>query len=441
MAVIIIILTVPICAFAYLKNKNIYNPCFLLTAFWTLIVFLAALRLYGLIQPSFTVYIATLLGILFFATGCFFFSNKRITIGGNRLDSLSHSFIPKRFNIVVLCMLAYELYRFVDVFSMLRRGYTLNMIRLLYFGINVDGFQIGRFESVMETYVHLPLLYTCMALLAIDTVIPKEKKKISLLFRILGYVWIGLAQVIMGGRMVIYIFAVELVIAYIMLKKTRIQLSGKKKKILIITLVCIAIAFVYWLSISRSGNKEYPFLRSLYVDFCGCMAHMTLRFESVNIEYTYGMSLLSGIFRPFMLIIKYVLGSVPDVYQATLDIGEQLQGAVMIGPNIDFNAYVLPVYYFYYDCGFVGIVFDSFVCGAVCQTFYNKFQDTKTYISSAFYMLIVFAIFTSMIRYAGNLVYFILSFVALRLMFKKREIFKTDSVRFLEIIFTKHALW
>ncbi len=304
MAIITIAVLFLICIISYMNNKNIFNPIFMLSGFWLIIVFLSSMGLFGVMQPTFTAYLVTLLGAICYALGGLCFANIRFVTIGKSLKNNSYMFVPKRFCAFVITMLIYEAYRFVDVFRMLRRGYSLNMIRLVYFGIDVDGFKIGRFESIMETYVHLPLLYACMAVLALETVITKENKSTPFLIRILGYAWIGMAQIIMGGRIVIYIFAIELLIAYFITRNKHFVYDhpGKKKKILIISLIGLAIAFVYWLSISRTGNKDYPFLRSMYVDFCGCMAHMSLRFENIDFDYTYGISLLSGVLRPFMLV-------------------------------------------------------------------------------------------------------------------------------------------
>lgn len=81
---------------------------------------------------------------------------------------------------------------------------------------------------------------------------------------------------------------------------------------------------------------------------------------------------------------------------------------------------MLPVYYFYYDAAFLGVAFDSLVCGFVSNRIYagvnnKKFDSYKVGI----FLLVVYAIAMSMVRYAGNLVYYALSFVVLRLLHKK----------------------
>ena len=58
--------------FSYKYEKNIYNPAFLLTAFWGVLGTLSGLSLYGMYMPSNKTYFVCSLGVIFFSLGNLF---------------------------------------------------------------------------------------------------------------------------------------------------------------------------------------------------------------------------------------------------------------------------------------------------------------------------------------------------------------------------------
>lgn len=416
--------------FSIYMEKNIYNPVSLLSVFWGVIGFFASLGLYGMMRISDKTWIVTIISFCAFSSGALFSKQllgAKYLVIGRKSDKgkTSFQFRYNIFRIMVICMLVYVCARMVTVIAMLRAGYNLDMIRLVYFGADVNGYKTTSLFSVIEMYVHLPCLYGGMGIIAYNFVLEKSKKILDSLTMILGMIWLLLAQIMTGGRTIIYIFVVEVFVMFIIANKGNyeniIKIIRRYSKIIILLL--LAVVAIYILSLARKNSETYDVFKSVYVYFCGCLAHMSLRFEDIEFQpYTNGISLLSGILRPIALIIKYVFGAYPEIYQRTLDIGGQLQSLSMIGPNIEFNAYVLSPFFFYYDGAYLGVLVDSFICGIVCYRFYkNTFRINSNCFYYTMYLLIIYAIFTSMIRYAGNLVYYILAFVVVRLLFKKRR--------------------
>ena len=223
----------------------------------------------------------------------------------------------------------------------------------------------------------------------------------------------------------IYCFIVTIVVSFLLNKKEREKEKQKKHKLRngVITLFIITgmIYALYELSINRTGTGEYEFLYQVYVYFCGCMPHTSIRFNTVDIDYTYGMTFFSGILRPIMLVYKYLVGNgaFPEIYQRTISIGEILQSPVVISKGHTFNAFVLPFYYFYYDGGFIGVVLDSFIYGFICGKVFSDYQQTYQKKNLAKYLIIIIYISTSMIRFSPSIVYFAFSFFYIDFCFSK----------------------
>ena len=408
-------------ALHYIKEKNLYSPGFLLTLFWAVLSFFSNLCLYGMYRASDQAFIVALVSMILFSIGVLISSNKRLVIGNNKKET-QYLFLLRRFRILVILMIVYCAYRFSIIIPLLKSGYSLDVIRMSYFGAEVYGTQISSWVSIFEIYVHLPVLYAAMGMCALNITKRKEEKFIDNFSSLLCIVWIVMAQIMMGGRIVIFIFGLESLIAFFINNKMSfsrlITLDKRVFKILGLCL-CVVIA-LYFLSINRTESQTYEFFKSFYVDMVGAFTHMGIRLEEFDTSnYTWGVSLLSGILRPVMLIWKYLVGAYPEIYNITINIGSFLQTPVMIGQNIEMNAYVLPAYYFYYDFGYIGVVFDSLICGCFCELIYTYRKNRNSVMWDCIYMLIVYAILTSMIRYAGNLVYYVLAFAVVRMLFKK----------------------
>lgn len=169
------------------------------------------------------------------------------------------------------------------------------------------------------------------------------------------------------------------------------------------------------------GNNDGGLLYNLYVYFCGSVPHTSLRLDTVKMDYTYGLTLISGFIRPLMLIYKYLVGNFPEIYQRTLDIGLTLQSPVYITDVKSFNAFVLPFYYFYNDFGVLGVITDSFIYGIFSGIVFFRFKKVPQKINLAKYLLIIIYIYTSMIRFSPSIVYFAFAYFYINFCFLNKE--------------------
>ena len=78
MEVIIVACSIIFAGILYLKDRDFMNPGTIFSVYWGLIVFLAALQLYGLSETSQEAYFMIFLGILFYFFGSLFGCNVHI---------------------------------------------------------------------------------------------------------------------------------------------------------------------------------------------------------------------------------------------------------------------------------------------------------------------------------------------------------------------------
>ena len=401
-------------ALGYIIIKNKLSPQLLFCGFMGIIVSLASLRLYGLAETSFLVYLIVIIGTFSFLVGSIVTTRRVVVVQPGKASNSrwkEELSVNQRLIIIIAgFLLIWSFYRlFSTVIPLLRRGYPLDMIRMIYFGSEFQGYSYSRFDDIIEMFVNLPFLYALIPVVSIELTCRKENRKLNKSTILLLILWIVLSCVISGGRVLIYNFAVVLISAFIINNKNYFSNRLKTRtKILIIIIVALLIYAMYQLSINRRSTGDVDFLYQIYIYFCGCLPHTSLRLDTVNIDYTYGVTFLSGILRPIMLVYKYTIGhgQFPALYQKSLDIGVTLQSAVSITEGHTFNAFVVPFYYFYYDGGIVAVFIESFLYGLFCGNAFSRYRVYPTKRNLAKYLVVIIYIAGSMIRFSPSLVYF-----------------------------------
>lgn len=376
---------------------------------------MATIRLFGLSKTSDLVYLIVVLGVISYSIGVSISRKYKIKTG---LQNNSKNFyifeLKDRFVFfLVLVLLIWTGYRMVTtVIPMLRAGFPLDAVRLVYFGNEFQGYSYSRIDDIVEMFINLPFLYALMPITVIELTTSKENRELKSITIIMLLVWLVISCIISGGRVMIFLFVVLFIVAYLLNGNGKVFAERIKHKtrtsVIGIVVVSVMMIVMYQLSINRSGSGTYEFLYQIYVYFCGCMPHTSLRLETVNIDYTFGMTFFSGILRPLMLVYKYLIGngSFPDIYQRTIDIGETLQTAVTISSGHTFNAFVLPFYYFFNDGGILAVAVESLIYGYFSGRVFINYQVAHTKREMAKYLIIVIYIATSMIRFSPSLVYF-----------------------------------
>lgn len=405
--------------------NHILNPQTLFVSFISFIVLLSSFRLYNMIEISNQTYYLIFFGITFYSIGVYLVRDKIFTFNRhNRINKeLSKVINIKFLRLLITCLIVWSIYRlFHVVIPLLKMGYPLDMIRLAYFGIEIKGISYNNFDSVLEMFVNLPFLYSIIPITAADFFSNSPNRTFSLFDYILIFTWIILSTIISGGRVILYITGVVFLFSFLLNKKNTFQSKRKNSNISIILLIILLIVIVYKLTVNRTvGNNDGGLLYNLYVYFCGSVPHTSLRLDTVKMDYTYGLTLISGFIRPLMLIYKYLVGNFPEIYQRTLDIGLTLQSPVYITDVKSFNAFVLPFYYFYNDFGVLGVITDSFIYGIFSGIVFFRFKKVPQKINLAKYLLIIIYIYTSMIRFSPSIVYFAFAYFYINFCFLNKE--------------------
>ena len=424
MLVVFSIIAVFICLFCTLISvRDKLSPQFLFCGFIGLITFFASLP--GFPAANVMTYILIITGILAYTIGC--------NIGNqiSRPITVSMQLRPNFILYLVVVLLAWSLYRaFTVTVPLLMMGYPLDIVRMVYFGAEFQGFSYRPIDGMVETYVNQPFLYALIPIVSLEILKKKEERQLPIhtLFFLIS--WIVLSCAISGGRMLIFCLIVVVGVAYLFRQNRNKILTKKKEKkklIVISSLSAVLIYIIYLFSIYRGSTEggDYDFAHSIYVYFCGCIPHTALRLETETIDYTYGMTLLQGVLRPLALLYKYTLGGgdFPTLYQRAIDIAFVLQDEVQIG-KFTFNAFVIPFYFFYFDGGIVAVIIDSVLYGMFCGISYKKARSTQTDITLAKYLVVVIYISTSMVRFSPYIAYYALAYFYVSFCYKRQKICK-----------------
>lgn len=419
--------------------KNIFNPQVLFCGFLGVISFLATIRLFGLSKTSDLTYLLIIIGVIMFFVGVQisgrgnYKSLKCGNISTYARDTLNYGIRKKIVFSLGMFLLIWSAYRMgTTVIPLLRQGFSLDTIRLIYFGYEFQGYSYSRIDEIIEMFVNLPFLYATLPIIAIELTEKKELREIKPRLLVILLIWVVFSCVISGGRVLIYNFLVVFVMAFLIKNKEAKRDNTKRMKtrtkMILLFIVLVMIYVMYQLSINRTGSGSYEFLYQIYIYFCGCLPHTSLRLDTVNMDYTYGMTFISGFLRPLMLIYKYTIGSgaFPAIYQRTIDIGETLQTAVNISEGHTFNAFVLPFYYFYYDGGIIAVIVESLLYGIFCGRAFARYQSYPTKRNLAKYLVIIIYIANSMVRFCPSLVYFALAYIYVDLYFGKEKNYRDE---------------
>ena len=406
------------CAIFAVKDK--LSPQFLFCGFIGIITLFASIP--GFPPANIQTYVLIIAGIFAYTVGCNT-GNHFVRISrGRTLDYHIRSTFVLVFVVALLC---WSLYRTVTVVvPLLMMGQPLDTVRMVYFGEEYEGFSYRPIDAIVETYINQPFLYALIPIASIELFKNSGERQLPLYTLVLLIIWIVLSCVISGGRMLIFCLIIIAGVTFL-INRGKLKLSNTLKRkggswIPVISLG-ILIYIVYLLSVNRNEDGEsYDFVRSIHSYFCGCIPHTAMRLEMETIDYTYGMTFLQGVLRPFALVYKYTIGggSFPDLYQKAIDIAVVLQDEVQIG-SFTFNAYALPFYFFYFDGGIIAVILESFLYGSFCSITYIRYKKSPSDIRLARYLVVVIYIFSSMIRFSPYIAYFALAFFYINFCYKR----------------------
>lgn len=411
-----------VCLCAYALEGNVYNPVFLMSGLWSIIMCLANMKLYGMFGASSLTYILIALGIVCFAVGAAINKQKYYVLGEKgrqRLQKYARSEGNNEINyrlLHLLCVLSVVVMIYPAVQSMkqlILYGITMNDIRsdnsLTY---------SNALLKMISNYIARPFSFAIIPIFAAEVIAGKKRDRVVTLCTIL----IVIERVLMeGGRMIILTVVINLLLAVQMnrrvekRKEIEYERKPRKKWLLIVLVIVVAFTGIYWVSLSR-GIQSDEFLFSLYAYLCGCVPNLSIRLDNVlsHGEHTYGLASLNGYFAFIFSVFDHLGFGTPQFYrhaQSLMNVESGVQ--IRAYGSAHFNAFVGPYFYMYLDGGILGVMFGMAIYGAVSNHFYKMFRNYHRKRDFIMYLLIAQGLINSMVRIQFVNTYYAMAFVYL----------------------------
>lgn len=380
--------------FFWRKKRNLWNPASVFLFEWALVVYLASLQLYNLIDISTKAYIFVLIGVVSFFIGSLFADNLRSS--KNRVGRV-YEIDYARINIASIVIIVFSLFRILFIFKLLSGGFSWWEIRLMSTSGEggIGTLKGGNVSIFIHDCIIAPLMYLIVPTLFAELLIGARNKKFIIL-SIIAMVCYSISTVSRS----LWAFSILYILFIVLLYRGKYSLSKKVKRMMkygffIIILLCVII---YRITLMR--NAEADILTNMYAYMTGCMPLLTLHLdEATSSIRTYGAMSLNGFLYPMFFVLNYLhILSYPDAFVDALFVKNSLEVFMPLSPHITMNAYVTLFYYFYIDFGYFGIALGSFVFGYLCMKSYKYWKRNGDIRSLVIYLILMQFIVFSVAR-------------------------------------------
>lgn len=426
MEVIIVACSIIFAGILYLKDRDFMNPGTIFSVYWGLIVFLAALQLYGLSETSQEAYFMIFLGILFYFFGSLFGCNvhikfgRSVFIGKNISSRYKYNINYKFFQIAACVVIIYSLYRISIIVRLLVEGNSWWAIRLM--GTSGEGgigtLKGGNLSDIIYSFIVSPIEYLIVPTVVVDMFVGKRRKDI-LILGVLATICYSISTV----SRAVYAFAIIYVIVVCILVRKSFVLTKKQKKLIRMAPIIVLVFFLVINQFTKMRNSEADLLVNAYAYLSGAMPLLSIHLkEAISSTRTYGMLTFYGFLHPIFFVTNRLhILSYPQAFQNAKLIKANLETFISLGPNISMNAYATLFYDFYIDFGYFGVALLSALFGYLCMRSYKYYKRIGDSRSLVLYLLLLQFILFSMARIYTVLATRALSFVWLLIMFKKEK--------------------
>lgn len=398
------------------------NPITVFIGLWGLILFAYSFRFYGIYQASTTSILVTLTGLISFVAGCllpaYLQTKKGVISKRTSVDELSEKpnyYFLIVFNAIAILVLFASV---IETIRMLRAGFGFDYIHS-YFYSEESGLRASTGMNLVRGWFLWPWTYAILPIIPVAFFADTEKTKEKKWFIITAFIVIILYVLVSGARVsLVYCLMFFALVYYIQGKRIKMNLG---KKILVLTLVVLIIWVIYYISVSRGQD----IFRSAYIYFCGCVPYFSVRFEELDsIPRMYSLFSMNGLYRLPILAINKILrsSSLSNLKDFVTQLTESTQTRYAIGPGIGYNAFLGPFYYFYVDGGIIGVIILSLLYGYFCCSLFFAYKNNPTYKNTVIYLLVLFGLAFSMVRFQFTTVRYFLAFIYVIFGFAKLKI-------------------
>lgn len=398
--------------------KDRFSPTRIFNLWWTVCIGMSLYPVWGRNVASNEIYLTLLVAVICFNFGAFCGRKKYVFRKSKRISNCNVSdsegvVIPnlKAIYIMNLIALVLNLWLFLRCFSLY--GYSM----FSSVGSARDGIYASDsvLTSAVDVYLHSYLLrgalYTLIVFLP-SIFVEKEYRKATLfsLGNELLYTFIY------GGRMFLFYMALLLIVGIgiqnrsksISLKKLKIQsqksVRRKFKLILMLSLLCV---FVVFLTFSRNNSQHENGLRyfidkSITYFSSAPMYYQVLQERTLISEQSGFLCTLIGGIITFLSRINSIIGFelIPDV--VSIASSHLTSSLVNVGGDVYTNAFPTMVYTFRFDFGMAGVIINSFIFGFISSYIYRKYFYHNNSRFYYLYMVVVYFIFESPMRWTGQ---------------------------------------
>jgi oligosaccharide repeat unit polymerase len=404
MQVLLIVGSLFIAFASYFKEKNAYNPVTIIFSIWTITIFLASIRLFGIYEASDFTYYIIFVGLMSFLIGYYFlgpFGRRRKN--ESRIYTGNKTFTRNTTIIYILMAVAFVILSKTAVNSLylLLQGNQLDYIR--YSARN----DIMSSNAVAYVYIAQPIVNLMICISALNFY-SKEKNKIIFW----GTVVLTLLTILSeGGRFLLLYYIINYVYAAILVgRKFKLKKKDKKRLRVIILLV---FAIIIYITISRGSNL----VASFYVYICGSIPHLSQKvvyLDNMN-TYTWGVASYQGFIRPIFTFLRNlgIISDLPFLVSMAEILTLEVEKPVSISDGSNFNGFITMFYYFYADFGILGVAIGSIIYGYLCRSVYSKVKHGLINTNVVVYLLFIQTMYLSIVRYQFSSYMFALSFVYL----------------------------
>lgn len=397
MELVYIITLVLFLLYSVVRERNIYNPSTLFVGIWLLVGFLASLRLFGLNETSVRAYSLALAGVVAFCFGTGLRRRIRIQTHVTAGDHKSDNFVVNYQLLIVLFVIALL---FTGVMAsrsvrLILRGTSMSVIRNNYRNIEAGLVVDSSFTYYVEQYFVAALEFATVAIFPIVLFDKKSFSKYVLLFEMILFL---VLHIFVTGARSFLIDVVIVLVLYTLMSRQLIRRFGdyfrKIPKFVFVLVAVGAIALVVVMSQMRKG--EVRFAREIYMYFSipFPLFDQHLKLMDNADSYTYGMTLLNGLLRPFLLVLRKLGMPYPSLYRLASQLLSDNNIYYSVGQTRA-NSFVTLFYSFYTDFGAAGIVLGCLGYGYLAQSTYFSMMKNPNRRSQAIYLLIGLGLFLS----------------------------------------------
>ena len=410
---------------AIINERNLYNPTTIFAGTWLASGILSQMNLYDFnIVPDST-YLTVLIGVCCFALGSA--TRSKIRIKTSKIIGVNNgSYNGLRYSLLIpfyLFVLAFTSLLALRSIALITHGVPMETIRFNYSSAEAGLVVRSAIQYDIEHYIVATAEFAGVGLLPVVLMDTKSSKKNLLFIELI--LFFGLHIFVTGARSFVFDLVFVNVIYFLIdakLAKQFAALFNKIPKYLVRLIGFAAIAMFVIMTSLRRGSVDTIF-HEIYSYFTMCFRLLDTHIKMMlaNPDYTNGMTLLHGLLRLPLLLLKFIGIPYPAAYQKAVDAINANNVFYAVGKGSG-NSFVTLFYYMFMDFGYIGIVIGCFIYGYFSKSVYYSMQKHPDKRSQAIYLLVAVGLFLSFTRLHFTAPRYVYAFFLLFLFFRDTSI-------------------